>query len=103
MNIELNGTEEERGKQFFLQAFRSKRFANEIQEEAVARLIITHGYEIFKAGVEWAAILGMSRGRAILSLQKALPKWNRPRCTTQPVGNKYLTEDSLAQWAERNR
>jgi hypothetical protein len=70
-------SELERGIRFFLEAFNAKRFANRIQEEAITRLVIVHGYDTFKEGVEWAAKIGMSRGQAVVSLEKALPKWGK--------------------------
>lgn len=65
------------GKFTFLTSFGAKRFQNPVQERAVELMIVTHGLETFKKGVEWAAKLGMSRGRAVLALEKALPKWGK--------------------------
>jgi hypothetical protein len=67
------------GCYYFLTSFGAKRFANKVQEEACELLIVVHGLEKFKQGVQWAAKLGMPRGKAIVALEKALPKWGRPR------------------------
>jgi len=67
------------GQRYWLTAFGAKRFANTVQKEAVLALERTHGTDVLKAGVNWAAKQGMSMGKAVTSLETALPKWGIPK------------------------
>lgn len=64
------------GQRFWLDSFGAKRFANNVQKSAVLTLEQKHGTEKLKQGVLWAAKQGMSMGRAVSSLETALPKWS---------------------------
>jgi len=65
------------GQKFWLDAFGAKRFANNIQNDAVQNLERTYGTKTFKEGVTWAAKRGLSMGQALTSLETALPKWGK--------------------------
>lgn len=78
------------GREYFLKAFNAKRL-NPVQLEELETLIIAHGIDKFKAGVKWAATLGMPMGKAILSLKTALPKWgNVKRQDKQEDASRYV-------------
>jgi hypothetical protein len=96
-----------RGKFIFLTSFGAKRFQNPVQMRAVELLIVTHGLEKFQAGVEWAAKMGMSRGRAVLSLEKALPTWGMSREERAKQQRDYRKTEAgrhaYSEWEEAGR
>ena len=67
------------GQKLFLAAFGAKRFKTNIQKAAVLALEREHGTDVLSEGVQWAAKQGMNMGKAVLSLETALPKWGKPR------------------------
>ncbi len=99
---ELTGVQQEveAGLKFFLTAFGAKRFQNQIQQDAVITLITVHGLGKFCDGVKWAAKLGMSRGRAVVSLEKALPKWGGDRRNDEYQRVMRRTDDDARRYAE---
>ena len=75
------------GQRYFLQAFGAKRFRTNIQKDAVLELEKQHGTAKLKEGVDWAATIGMTMGRAVVSLQKALQDWgNKGKATVKVRG-----------------
>lgn len=73
------------GQRYWLDSFGAKRFANTVQKQAVLALEREHGTDTLKAGVQWAAKQGMSMGKAVTSLETALPKWGKPKGATEDV------------------
>ena len=67
------------GQRLFLAAFGAKRFRTKPQKEAVLALEKAHGTAVLSEGVQWAAKQGMNMGKAVLSLETALPKWGKPK------------------------
>lgn len=67
------------GQRLFLAAFGAKRFRTNPQKAAVLALEQAHGTDILSEGVQWAAKQGMNMGKAVLSLETALPKWGKPK------------------------
>lgn len=67
------------GQRHFLASFGAKRFKTNIQKAAVLALEREHGTGVLSEGVEWAAKQGMNMGKAVLSLETALPKWGKPK------------------------
>lgn len=65
------------GQREWLGAFGAKRFANNVQRDAVLALEQAHGTDVLLQGIAWAAKQGMSMGRAVTSLETALPKWGK--------------------------
>jgi hypothetical protein len=67
------------GQRYWLDSFGAKRFANSVQREAVLALERAYGTDVLAAGVQWAAKQGMGMGRALTSLETALPKWGKAK------------------------
>ena len=80
------------GQDFFLSSFNAKRFANNIQRQAVLDLENKYGLELLKSGVKWAATNGMGMGKAITALQTAIPKWDKPKPSRNGNGNGHGPE-----------
>ena len=79
------------GQSKFLQMFGSKRFANKVQLQAVHALETAYGTDKLLEGATWAATTGMSLGRAVQALQKALPSWGEPK-KSAPEPTKHYAE-----------
>jgi hypothetical protein len=98
------------GQTFWLKAFNAKRFSNTIQMQAVASLEKTYGTEKLIAGIEWCAKQGMGMGKALVSLETALPKWKQPkeskqygngnaaRSNDRPAGKRYDPSKPETAW-----
>jgi len=84
------------GQRFWLASFGAKRFANNVQKDAVLALEQKHGTDTLRAGVSWAAKQGMNMGKAVTSLETALPKWGTPKGgkVTEENGRTVITVDS---------
>jgi len=67
------------GQRFWLDSFGAKRFANTVQRQAVLALERNHGTKKFKEGIDWAAKQGMGMGKALTSLETALPNWDKKK------------------------
>jgi len=68
-----------RGQRYFLDAFGAKRFRTKAQGAAVLALEQDHGTDVLYQGIDWAAKQGMNMGKAVISLETALPKWGNKR------------------------
>ena len=64
------------GQRYFLSSFGAKRFQTKIQRETVGLLEQQYGLGKLQECVDWAAKVGMSRGRAVVSIEKAIKTWN---------------------------
>lgn len=67
------------GQALFLQAFKAKRFKNDIQRSAVLAMETTYGVDRLRECVAWAAKRGMGLGEAVSAIEKAIPKWGAPK------------------------
>jgi hypothetical protein len=67
------------GQVFILDAFGAKRFKTHIQRDSVLENENKYGLEYLKQYITWAAKRGMSLGDAISGMDKALPKWGKPK------------------------
>ena len=90
------------GQQIFLTSFGAKRYKTNAQSEAVLALENKYGIDILKEGVRWAAEAGMDMGRAIHSLQTALPKWGRSNDKTASASRPPMSEVEVLQEDLRN-
>jgi len=63
------------GQKLVLDAFGAKRYRNRVQALAVLNLEERFGMDKLKPAAEWAAKQGMGLGQAIVSMEKAVPKW----------------------------
>jgi hypothetical protein len=67
------------GQRYFLTAFGAKRFRTVAQKAAILALERDFGTDTLQHGVDWAAKQGMNMGKAVISLETALPKWGKPK------------------------
>ena len=72
------------GQRGFLEKHGAKRFKNLTQAEAVLGLEQKHGTRLLLEGATWSAKCGMTLGKAVLSLETALPKWGEPKSRGSP-------------------
>jgi len=82
--------------EYFLDCFGAKRFKTKIQGETLLQLEEKFGTETLLEATDWAAKQGMNMGRAILSLETALPKWNK-RKIQPPQGSESLPGYSVEE------
>jgi len=67
------------GQRQFLDKFGAKRFKTNVQRDAVLAMEQKHGTTRLLEGATWASKCGMNVGKAIVSLETALPKWGQPK------------------------
>jgi len=108
-NKEIDYSAFSEGEKYFLQAFRSKRFSNEIQYQAVKKLEEKMGFEKLKEMVDWCAKMGMDRGKAITSMESMSDKWGQKKPQQNKTGpalprQRYRLPDGTEIWVdERER
>ena len=66
-------------QEYFLEQFGAKRFKTRIQKETILKLETMFGTDTLREAIDWAAKQGMNMGRAILSIETALPKWTKSK------------------------
>jgi hypothetical protein len=78
-NAETQASQLTDGQRYFLTAFGAKRFRTMAQKAAILALERDFGTDTLQRGVDWAAKQGMNMGKAVISLETALPKWGKPK------------------------
>jgi hypothetical protein len=89
------------GQKLFLQTFGATRFKNKIQRDAVLEMERKYGTDCLGEGLRWAAKNGMSLSKAVVSLESALPKWGKPKTSTN--GSKPPRQNNLQDALSKRR